>query len=411
MTAFTVIIPTRERHDTLRSTLQTCVTQEYDNLTFLVSDNASQDATSEVVRSFHDPRIRYVRAANRLSMASNWEFALSHVDDGYVLVLGDDDGLLPHAISELAALAAETRCEALAWEQAGYTWPTCKGGKLPNRLKFSLSRRHEVRNARADLAETIAYRRSFKLLPSLYWGAVQRDVLRRATPNGGRFFNCVNPDMYSCMAITSTVDRFALAHGPYSVQGLSGHSTGVSFTSGDTSQASNVGTFWQEVDLPIHPNVAMVPASTVYLTEAYEHARDHVPGANLPPPNYVALFAAAMEEVAAARSEAAYQQVRDAVIAMGKHHGLEAAAHKAIEKWPFARANKRESRPGVQLLRNYIIIDALEFQITDVAGAAQLCFDTIRLYELGYVSPQGVTRNLARRVVDRLGRTMARVRP
>jgi glycosyltransferase involved in cell wall biosynthesis len=410
MTAFTVIIPTRERYDTLRHTLQTCVTQDYDKLTILVSDNASQDATPEVVRSFNDPRIRYVRAANRLSMASNWEFALSHVDDGYVLVVGDDDGLLPHAIADLAVIAAETRCEAFAWEQAAYTWPTCKGGKLPNRLRFNLSRKLEVRDARADLAETIGYRRTFKLLPSLYWGAVQRDVLRRATPSSGRFFNCVNPDLYSCIATTSVLDRFAVAYGPYSLQGLSGHSTGVSFTSGETGQGSNVGTFWKEVDLPIHPRAAMVPTASVYLTEAYEQVRDHVPGTSLPPPDYAALFAVAMEEVATGRSERAYEQVRDAVLAMGKFHGLEAAAHKAIASWRFARADKRESPPGVNIVRNKVTIDTSEFRVTDVAGAAQLCFDTLRLYELGYMSPLGLTKSLARRVADRVSRSLARVR-
>ena len=297
MTAFTVIIPTRERCDTLRSTLQTCVTQDYDKLTILVSDNASQDTTHEVVSSFKDPRIRYVRAANRLSMASNWELALSHVDDGYVLVVGDDDGLLPHAIADLAVILDETRCEAIAWTQADYTWPTCKGGKIPNRLKFVLSRKHRVRDAREDLAEVLAYRRSFKQLPSLYWGAVHRSVLRRATPSSGRFFNCVNPDVYSCIASTSTVDRFVVSDGPYSLKGLSSHSTGMSFVAGETGNSSKVGTFWKEVDLPVHPKVAMVPASTIYLTEAYEQARDHVPNVQLPAPDYAALFVAAMQEM------------------------------------------------------------------------------------------------------------------
>ena len=42
---FTVVIPTRERCDTLRATLRTCVGQDHDDLTILVSDNASTDPT------------------------------------------------------------------------------------------------------------------------------------------------------------------------------------------------------------------------------------------------------------------------------------------------------------------------------------------------------------------------------
>ncbi|RYZ29021.1 MAG: glycosyltransferase, partial [Sphingobacteriales bacterium] len=76
---YTVVVPTRERADTLLHTLRTCVTQNYDNLTILVSDNCSQDTTEEVVRSFNDPRIQYVNTGKRLSMSHNWEFALSQV--------------------------------------------------------------------------------------------------------------------------------------------------------------------------------------------------------------------------------------------------------------------------------------------------------------------------------------------
>ncbi len=73
---FTVIIPTRERADTLYYSLKTCVTQDYDDLEILVSDNFSQDNTREVVESFKDPRIRYINTGKRVSMSDNWEFAV-----------------------------------------------------------------------------------------------------------------------------------------------------------------------------------------------------------------------------------------------------------------------------------------------------------------------------------------------
>ena len=46
-TKFTVIVPTRERADTLHYCLQTIVRQKYDNLQILVSDNFSQDDTEQ----------------------------------------------------------------------------------------------------------------------------------------------------------------------------------------------------------------------------------------------------------------------------------------------------------------------------------------------------------------------------
>ncbi|MFC2016527.1 glycosyltransferase family A protein [Chloroflexota bacterium] len=48
---FTVVIPTRERYDTLGHALHTCVIQNYDNLEIIVSDNFRQDHTPEIVES------------------------------------------------------------------------------------------------------------------------------------------------------------------------------------------------------------------------------------------------------------------------------------------------------------------------------------------------------------------------
>src|SRR6476660_1337418 len=103
-TKFTVIVPTRERADTLPYCLQTIVRQKYDNLQILVSDNFSQDDTEQVVRRVADSRIVYINTGRRIGMARNFEFALSHVKDGWVTYLGDDDGLLPNGLAEANAV-------------------------------------------------------------------------------------------------------------------------------------------------------------------------------------------------------------------------------------------------------------------------------------------------------------------
>jgi glycosyltransferase involved in cell wall biosynthesis len=100
----TVIVPTRERCDVLQHCLQTLTMQDYQHLEILVSDNFSADATKEVVASAGDPRIRYINTGRRLSMSHNWEFALSHVRDGWVTFIGDDDGLPPGAIASVSDL-------------------------------------------------------------------------------------------------------------------------------------------------------------------------------------------------------------------------------------------------------------------------------------------------------------------
>src|SRR6266850_3757677 len=119
-----VIVPTRDRCDTLIATLRTCLDQDYQRCEIIVSDNVSQDRTEEHVRSLRDPRIRYVRTERRLGMSQNWEFALSHARGEYVTYVGDDDALLPGALLQLAEIIQDTGTDAITWKAASYFWPT-----------------------------------------------------------------------------------------------------------------------------------------------------------------------------------------------------------------------------------------------------------------------------------------------
>src|SRR5438309_8662723 len=117
---FSVLIPTRERSDTLAATLKTCVNQSYANLEIIVSDNFSQDNTRGVVESFSDQRIRYTNTGKRIGMSQNWEHAFSLASGDFVMYLGDDDGLLHVAISPIAGTLSAVDWDVISWKSATY---------------------------------------------------------------------------------------------------------------------------------------------------------------------------------------------------------------------------------------------------------------------------------------------------
>ena len=123
-TALSVIIPTRERCDTLYSALKTVCEQDFSEVEFIVSDNVSEDDTANVVKAFSDPRLKYIRTPKRLSMTGNYNFALRHARGTYITILGDDDGFIPGALSVLANWARATGIDAISWREAAYYWPT-----------------------------------------------------------------------------------------------------------------------------------------------------------------------------------------------------------------------------------------------------------------------------------------------
>jgi len=257
---FTVVVPTRERADVLRYCLQTLVAQDYADFGIVVSDNFSQDDTRAVVESFSDPRIRYLNTGRRLSMSDNWEFALGHVDDGWVTIIGDDDGLLPDSLSRAAAIAAETGVRAIRSSVCAYRWPSLTG-RTCGHLLIPTRSGIRTRDCSEWLGRVMDARASYPDLPMLYNGGfVDMAVLRSLRDRTGRFYRSCIPDVYMAIAIASVLDRYAWSAVPLAINGASGHSTGTSQFSGQArSAASPAARFVTEGNLPFHPDLPLMP--------------------------------------------------------------------------------------------------------------------------------------------------------
>lgn len=90
-----MLVPTHNRADFLREALASAVEQSVQDLSIVVADNASADDTADVVSSFSDPRIRYVRHPHDIGYVRNFNFCLGQIDAGCFTFLHDDDYMLP----------------------------------------------------------------------------------------------------------------------------------------------------------------------------------------------------------------------------------------------------------------------------------------------------------------------------
>jgi len=205
----TVVIPTRERADTLRHTIRTCVAQSYPNVTFLICDNASTDNTRQVVESFSDPRIRYANIGRRVEMSDNWEFGLGHLAEGYVTFVGDDDGLLWESMAMAAQIIGQTSTSVLVWNKVQYHWPDHILPEQRNHLQLNLSQNIEVLKSKEMMQRLRRYEIGYDSLPCLYNAFVSVPLLHHIRElSGGKFFHGINPDMYSGVALAAFVPQY-----------------------------------------------------------------------------------------------------------------------------------------------------------------------------------------------------------
>src|SRR5687768_14162221 len=104
---FSVLLPTRNRLEYLRYAVQTVLRQDYADWELIISDNFSEDDIAGYVQSLNDERIKYYRTDSFVPVTDNWNNALYKSSGDYVIMLGDDDGLMPGYFTTMQRLIAE----------------------------------------------------------------------------------------------------------------------------------------------------------------------------------------------------------------------------------------------------------------------------------------------------------------
>lgn len=98
MTRVTVAICTYNRAKTgyLEQAIQSVLNQVYKDMNIIVYDNGSTDNTCDVVSTFIDPRLTYVRISENTPDIFN--IILSECKTEYIIIFHDDDIMLPHMV-------------------------------------------------------------------------------------------------------------------------------------------------------------------------------------------------------------------------------------------------------------------------------------------------------------------------
>jgi hypothetical protein len=383
---FTVVIPTRERAATLQHSLATVVAQDYPDLTILVSDNASTDNTRAVVESFKDPRIRYVNTGRRVQMTTNYEFALKHVEDGYVGYLGDDDALLPGAVSMAAKILKRYQAPALSWSAVGYSWPDFPIPFYQNLLTIPFEPLVVRRSSRTAMKRFMTGTPSqFQLLSIYVNGFVDRALIRRLQNRwpDGRFFRSAIPDIYAAITLTEELEHFPHSFAPLSIMAGSGRSACGNFLASVTPGCKPVvqaehDRFYEEVaDVKFTSRISLCRSYGHAFGDALLAAREQPDGSV---PNERGLVGKILEWIArdvANKTRDIYEEGWAAIRKTAANYQLDALADQLQTRHPHAPSSPlptvRPPSAGWPSYTNELSLYADEFGIQNVADAARFC--------------------------------------
>ena len=102
---YSVLLPTRNGGHFLRNCIESVLSQDYGDFELVISDNANTDETPAIIAGCRDhPKVQTVRLDEPVSVTDNWNAAYAQSSGGYILMMGDDDYLLPDYFARMDAL-------------------------------------------------------------------------------------------------------------------------------------------------------------------------------------------------------------------------------------------------------------------------------------------------------------------
>jgi len=371
---FSVVIPTRERADTLKYTLDTCLVQRFDNYEIVVCDNCSSSSTKKLVDGFKSDKIKYVRSDRPLAMSDNWELAVSKATGEYVIVIGDDDGLLLHSLGEIDCLLKELKVKALRWDRLYYSWPNILAKEAANRLDIPLSRGVRILKAREVIPEVANGQMAYTLLPMLYNSAIHQDLIALLREKTGRVFKASCPDIYSGFAFAYLAQSYASVGRPMSTNAGSAKSNGVAsiYLKGDSPISKEFHSLNEEASIGYHPKIPNIPVISAAIADSFQRAKD----ALFPDDSDLSImrkhFVIKCVQELRSGSEDEWrrnlQTIRESLLDdIELQQWFDA---RVINRSPIEQSSDRSSDWRKQF--SYETVDASRFGVTDVFGVAEI---------------------------------------
>lgn len=262
---FSVLLPTHDRLEYLRFAVQSVLRQDDPDWEIVVSDNDSQDDIRGYIEALDDDRIRYVRTDRFVPVTENWNNALRNSTGDYVIMLGDDDALLPGYLSALRAVIERFECPDAVYTGAflfAYpgVLPDAPSGYLQRNLHASFFA--DAREPfRLNPARAREHARAAARFHALYDFNMQYVVVRRQTidelAGDGDFFRSPFPDYYAMNLLFAEAERIVVEPRPLVVIGITRRSYGF-FHFNRREKDARALLHTDQVDLDVREDLASV---------------------------------------------------------------------------------------------------------------------------------------------------------
>jgi glycosyltransferase involved in cell wall biosynthesis len=109
MVKISVCIPTHNRSNYLQYSVNSVLQQTYPDFELIICDDGSTDNTSEIVKSFKDNRLKYIRHNQNIGKSNNMRSGFEKAVGEYFIKFDDDDALTNTFLAKTLAILEDNK--------------------------------------------------------------------------------------------------------------------------------------------------------------------------------------------------------------------------------------------------------------------------------------------------------------
>ncbi|MEQ1189733.1 glycosyltransferase family 2 protein [Acinetobacter seifertii] len=230
MPLLSIAIATKNRQKYCIEAIKSILAYNNPEIEIAIADNSETSEIKEFLEKLNSPFIKYFyHGKDDISSIDNFNRALELTSGDYVMLIGDDDSILPKAV-EVAQWAKDNNIDSVcSRENLIYYWPNVLE-EYPNGVMItppSTGKITEI-NFRKHLNALLENGLQLYLLyplPKTYHGLVKRSLMEEIKNRVGHYYGGLSPDLYSSIAVSCVANNHFIIDEPLSIAGVCAQST------------------------------------------------------------------------------------------------------------------------------------------------------------------------------------------
>ncbi|MER3434431.1 MAG: glycosyl transferase family 2 [Leptolyngbya sp. ERB_1_1] len=205
MPKISVCIPTYNRAHFLPYAINSVMAQTVSDWELIVCDDGSQDATSEVMAQYYDPRIRYIRHPQNVGKSNNMRSGFEAATGTYFIKFDDDDRLTPEFLQKTSEiLDRDSTIDFVGTDHWIINSNNQRQLELTEKNSQKWGRTELVEGIPTSLLETVFVKQSFQTGSTLF----RMQALREIDYMRPNIQNCEDNDLFVRLALNEKVGYY-----------------------------------------------------------------------------------------------------------------------------------------------------------------------------------------------------------